>query len=77
MGKDYIKKSLSHYLFLRPSFSEGMARVFDFAGSVHLYPYSMNASEADAKAITSDWEIVGKDIQQAIDIYARNTKSSG
>ena len=50
-----------------PSFLRGMARLFDFSGS--LLPEIVDSpEEADAKALMSDWAAVGLDISQSIDV---------
>jgi hypothetical protein len=50
-----------------PSFSEGLARVLDVRGKLadHGYIMSETPSEADARAIQSDWAAVSTDIQHA------------
>ena len=50
--------------YARPSFIEGMARVFDFTGALNYYPdlsaRRKSGPEADAAAIQSAWETVGQ-----------------
>ena len=58
------------YLFARPSFIEGMARLFDFAGALNQYNTSPTPKQADALALACDWKQVGADMQHAIDQYA-------
>ncbi len=69
MGKDYIEKTLSRYNFIRPSFFEGMARVLDLGGTIHLYKPSVNEPEANAKAMASDWEMLGEDLRTVMGEY--------
>ena len=56
--------------YVKPSFIEGMARIFDFAGALDYHPRPNPASkpgwEKDADAIRSDWEAVGQYIWDAI-----------
>lgn len=52
----------SRILFPRPSFLEGVARIFDFGGALSTYNISRSPSEADAHAIQADWEAVGDDL---------------
>ena len=62
----------SGFVFAKPSFLEGMARLFDFGGTLNTYYYYLpdeSPHEADARAIASDWEAVGKDIASAIGEY--------
>ena len=51
----------AHFLFARPSFVEGAARIFDFSNTLSMYNYSKNDDEADARALYSDWVAVGDD----------------
>lgn len=53
----------------RPSFLEGVARLFDFSGWLNQYNYSDSEEEADYRALESDWQNVGEDIRQAIRKY--------
>ena len=62
----------SRLIYARSSFLEGIARIFDFGGTLNTY-YLVSSDEdpreADARAIASDWEAVGKDIADAIEKY--------
>jgi hypothetical protein len=53
-------------LYSRPTFFEGVARLFDINGLLNQYNYSHTEEEADYRAIHSDWAYVGKDISEAI-----------
>ncbi len=61
--------SRSDFLFARPSFVEGMARMWDFTNGLSTYNYSANPREADALAIRSDWESVGDSLWWAMGRY--------
>lgn len=52
-------------LYTRPSFFEGIARLFDITGSLNKYNKSRTPEEADFRAIRSDWEAVGNEISSA------------
>lgn len=54
--------------FLTPTstFVIGMGTVLNLAGNYFVYNTSGNSEEADLNAIASDWQMVGKDIKQAI-----------
>ena len=54
------------YLFARPSFVEGMARVFDFGNTLNEYNYSRSDEEADLLALRNDWEVIGQDLRMAL-----------
>lgn len=59
------------FLYARPSFIEGVARIFDFSGSLNTYNTSSTPSAADYRAIYRDWEIVGQDLDGAIKTVGR------
>jgi hypothetical protein len=54
------------YLFARPSFLEGVARIFDFSGSLNKYNVSRTPAEADRVALANDWKAVGEDMRSAM-----------
>ena len=54
-------------LFARPSFIEGMARIFDMGGTLNEYNASPSGEEADAVAMWSDWAAIGQDMYAALD----------
>lgn len=56
-------------LHSRPSFFEGVARLFDFSGFLNQYDYSNSGEEADYRALRSDWQEVGEDIRRAISLF--------
>lgn len=57
----------SDYLFARPSFIEGGARLVDVSGSLNTYNYSHNGAEADARAICQDWTAIGHDVHAVLE----------
>ncbi len=59
-------------LFARPSFLEGVSRIFDFGGSLNQYNENQDGKEADAAAIYSDWASVGDDLKASM--YTHETK---
>jgi hypothetical protein len=61
----------SFYLFARPSFCEGVARVLDLGGTLQIYNESKTEEEADLKAIENDWLAVGLDMKEAINKYGK------
>ncbi len=61
---------MSHYstfLFARPSFLEGMARIIDIGGVLNVYHTARTPQEADAIASACDWSAVGQDIMGAME----------
>ncbi len=61
----------STFLFARPSFVEGVARVMDLGTTLQIYNESKTPEEADFKAMKKDWQAVGDDIVYAINKYGR------
>jgi hypothetical protein len=59
------------FLFVRPSFGSGVARVLDLFGQFDAYNTSASEEEADERAIANDWLAVGKDLGQAME-YAES-----
>lgn len=62
--------SFSSFLFARPSFIEGMARIWDFAGTLNVYNRSATPELADARAFQADWAAVGQDLWAAVRQFA-------
>jgi len=66
----------SNFLFARPSFIEGMARVMDLGATMQIYNDSKSGKEADLKAIMNDWIAVGKDIFNTVNDYEHKQSNS-
>ena len=66
MGERFSK---TFFLFAEPSFIEGLARIFDFSGTLNVYNESETEIEADFMALKNDWVEIGKDIKTAIKEY--------
>ncbi len=62
----------SDYLFAKPSFIGGMARLFDFAGTLNSYNISPSGEIADARAFQEDWEAIGDDMRNALVAYKKD-----
>jgi hypothetical protein len=60
---------VTDFLFARPSWLSGMARVFDIWGFFDFYNSSTTPKVADIRATLSDWYIVGQDLAGAIDEF--------
>lgn len=58
--------SYTSMLFARPSFLEGMARLFDFGNTLQVYNVSHDEAEADCAAIAADWHAIGEDMMRAV-----------
>lgn len=59
------------FLFASPSFIHGMASAVDIGGTLVIYNESRTTQEADARAMASDWAMVGKDIRSAAQNLAK------
>ena len=58
------------YLFATPSFLSGVARLLDLSGRFDAYNDSDDAALADARAIYSDWRMVGQDLAGAMTVWS-------
>ena len=61
------------FLFARPSFWEGVARILDFGNVLTEYNKSLTPQQADALAMRADWVTVGEDIQSAADTLFKDS----
>ena len=59
------------YLFATPSFLTGVARLLDLSGRFDVYNDSDDEALADARAIYSDWRMVGQDLAGAMMVVDR------
>lgn len=65
-----IREYRTDFLFATPSFLTGMGSIFNIAGDNYFeYNLSENGNEADAKALASDWGVVGSDIMEALLLF--------
>lgn len=67
--KQVIRRASSYctdYLFSQNGFLIGMGSVLNVAGNYFEYNYSESGSEADARALASDWGAIGQDIRWAM-----------
>lgn len=62
------------YLLPKNNFWVGMGSILNLAGSYFEYNYSKSESEADLKALTSDWENVGEDIRNSERDFEKKNK---
>ena len=66
--------SITYKLYAEPSALEGVARIFDFAGTLNSYNTSRTPNEADIKAVAHDWVMVGVDLQGAVNTYGKEQR---
>lgn len=62
-------------LFARPSFLEGVARLFDFGGTLNEYNRLDTPEDPDLLALRSDWEALGQDYRTALKSVISNTQA--
>ena len=63
-----VEEIRSDFLFGRPSFVEGWARLWDFGNCLNEYNVS---EEPDAVALWMDWAVVGDQIASSTGRYAK------
>ena len=57
------------FRFAMPSFLSGMARTFDFMGTLDDYQWGMSDERPDALAVYQDWSAVGDDLGAAMNAH--------
>ena len=62
--------SISDFLFARPSFLEGLARVLDIRGTLQTYNQSESGEVADRTPFAMDMQAIGQDMRTAMDCGA-------
>ena len=62
------------YILPKNNFWVGMGSVLNIAGSYFEYNYSNSESEADLKALISDWENVGDDMRKSKEQFESKNK---
>jgi hypothetical protein len=66
MSKKGTVSAYSTFLFARPSWWSGAARIFDWAGTLNSYNTFGSPDEADWYALAADWYAVGDDLRASI-----------
>lgn len=59
----------SDFLFARPSFVGGIARILDMGGTLKIYNNSPTEEIADMRALASDWRAVANELIASITEY--------
>jgi hypothetical protein len=57
---------MSDFLFARPSFIEGVARLADLGNALNSYNVSRTGGQADARALDRDWRALAHDLRVAL-----------
>ena len=60
-------RGFTDFLYARPSFIEGVARVLDIGGTLNVYNSSPTGSKADSLALDSDCLSIGDDWLSVLD----------
>ena len=68
-----LMKSHSFFLFARPSFLTGIARLLDFGGTLKIYNEYDIPDNADMRAFAEDWRALGLDFSKALERYETET----
>ena len=77
MGRRRINPN-TDFLFARPSFLEGLARLADYFGVLQEYNTSSTTEAADERAIRADWAAVGNDLWTTLNrTQLQQTPSNG
>ena len=61
----------NNYLYARPSFLEGLARIMDFGNTLNEYNTFPRGEDSDCAALSTDWTMVGQDINRAMGQFER------
>jgi hypothetical protein len=68
--------SLSGFLFARPSWLSGLARIFDIGGTFDEYNYGTTPAQTDWLALTCDAEMVRRDFWVAVSRFTEENRSA-
>lgn len=52
------------FLFAKPSFAEGMARIMDLGNTLNEYNRSLTPEQADFIALAMDYQALGQDLHR-------------
>lgn len=58
------------FLFARPSFVEGVARILDFGNTLSEYNVALTPEQAGTLALVADWLAVGADLRPTMVRYS-------
>ena len=67
--------TLSGFLYARPSFLEGMARLLDFGNTLTEYNRSLSPQQADFLALRADWRVAARDMGIAFSEVQHNAET--
>jgi len=61
-GYNHGMSETSYTLGARPSFWEGIARLWDFGGTLNEYNRALTPEQADFLALRADWRVAARDM---------------
>lgn len=64
--KNKVKRFKTDFLFTVPSFINAIGSIFSLYGFYYDYNTSEDGTEADNRAISSDWNMIGQDLNDSI-----------
>lgn len=64
-------KANAHIFYSKPTFAEGVARIFDFTGRLSRYNQPPERAQSPEFALLSDWHAIGDDLRHAILEFAK------
>ncbi len=67
--RELFKGHYSDFLFARPSLMGGVAKLFDFGGTLKIYNESPTEELADINATSQDWKAIGNALRTAFKEY--------
>ena len=70
-------RSMSSIYYSRRSFLKGMSRIIDLGGTLRNRPTFRMGWKADTIALRTDWEMIGRDIREAITELESEEAESG
>lgn len=66
MKNNKIKRFRTDFLFTLPSILSSIGSFFSFSSMYYEYNRSKTGAEADYKALSSDWNMIGQDLNDSI-----------
>jgi hypothetical protein len=59
-------KHKTDFLLPAVSFITGMGSIFNVSGNYYSFNASKSGAEADCRALRSDWQMIGQDLEKAM-----------
>lgn len=68
------KKFNTDFLYSTPNFLSGAGTAMNLAGNYYEYNVSISDTEADFNAIRNDFDMIGQDINDVLEIICKDKK---